>query len=64
MKSLREIYLVEIEIEFCPDKIAKAKPSLVGFILAAKDLNPDSDTILSYYKDQQAVERGFQIPQR
>jgi transposase len=40
------------------------KTKLGRFILATNYLNPDPDTILSYYKDQQAVERGFQIPQR
>jgi len=31
------------------------------FILATNDLNLDPDTILSYYKGQQAVERGFRF---
>jgi transposase len=64
VKGLRGINLVETEIEFRPDKITNAKAKLGRFILAINDLNSDPDTILSYYKGQQAVERGFQIPQR
>jgi len=60
-EELREIYLVEAKIEFNPEKITKAKAKLGRFILATNDLNLDPDTILSYYKGQQAVERGFRF---
>jgi transposase len=49
------------EIEFDAEKIAIAKSKLGRFILATNDLNLDPDTILSYYKGQQTVERGFRF---
>jgi len=60
-EELREIHLVEAEIEFNAAKVAEAKSKLGRFILATNDLNLDPNTILSYYKGQQAVERGFRF---
>jgi transposase len=41
--------------------VAEAKSKLGMFILATNDLNLDPNTILSYYKGQQAVERCFRF---
>ena len=43
------------------DRVLKEKSKLGRFILASNDLNIDPDTILSYYKGQQKVERGFRF---
>jgi len=60
-EELREIHLIEAEIEFDAEKIARAKSKLGRFILATNDLSLDPNTILSYYKGQQTVERGFRF---
>ena len=43
------------------DRVLKEKSKLGRFILASNDLNIDPDTILSYYKGQQEVKRGFRF---
>ena len=58
-EKLLEFHQIEAEIEFNVEKVAEAKSKLGRFILATNDLNLDPNTILSHYKGQQAVERGF-----
>jgi transposase len=60
-EKLIEINLIEAQIELDDDKVLNEKSRLGRFILASNDLNIDPDTILSYYKGQQAVERGFRF---
>jgi transposase len=60
-EELLEVHLIEAEIEINAEKVADAKSKLGRFILATNDLNLDPNTILSYYKGQQAVERGFRF---
>jgi len=60
-EELLEVHLIEAEIEINAEKVADAKSKLGRFILATNDLNLDHNTILSYYKGQQAVERGFRF---
>ena len=55
-------YQLEAEFEACQEKIRPQRNKLGRFILATNDLeNPDMDAanILSTYKEQQGVERGF-----
>jgi transposase len=57
-------YKLEAEFEACLDKIRPQRNKLGRFILATNDLNnPDMDeaTMLSTYKEQQGVERGFRF---
>jgi len=60
-EKLLEGHQIEAEIEFNAAKVAEAKSKLGRLILATNDLNLDPNTILSYYKGQQAVERGFRF---
>ena len=60
-EELLEVHLIEAEIEINAEKVADAKSKLGRFILATNDLNLDHNTILNYYKGQQAVERGFRF---
>jgi len=53
--------LIDAEIKFDAERIARAKSKLGRFILATNDLNLDSNTILSHYRGQQTVERGFRF---
>jgi transposase len=55
-------YKLEAELEACLDKIRPQRNKLGRFILATNDLdNPDMNeaNMLSTYKEQQGVERGF-----
>jgi transposase len=55
-------YKLEAKFEACLDKIRPQRNKLGRFILATNDMdNPDMDAanILSTYKEQQGVERGF-----
>ena len=60
-EELLEVHLIDAEIEINAEKVADAKSKLGRFILATNDLDLDPNTILSYYKGQQAVERGFRF---
>ena len=60
-EKLIEVHLIEAQVELDDDKVSKEKSRLGMFILATNDLNIDPDTILSYYKGQQAVEQGFRF---
>jgi transposase len=57
-------YKLEAEFEACLDKIRSQQNKLGRFILASNDLdNPDMNeaNMLSTYKEQQGVERGFRF---
>jgi len=57
-------YKLDAEFEACQDKIRPQLNKLGRFILATNDLdNPEMDeaNILSTYKEQQGVERGFRF---
>jgi transposase len=57
-------YKLEAEFEACLDKIRPQRNKLGRFILASNDLdNPDMNeaNMLSTYKEQQGVERGFRF---
>ena len=57
-------YKLEAEFEACLDKIRPQRNKLGRFILATNDLdNPDMNeaNMLSTYKEQQGVERGFRF---
>ncbi len=60
-EMLIEVHFIDAQIELDDDKVSKEKTRLGRFILATNDLNIDPDTILSYYKGQQAVEQGFRF---
>ena len=60
-EKLIEAHLIEARIELDDYKVLNEKSKLGRFILASNDLNIDPDTILSYYKGQQEVERGFRF---
>jgi transposase len=57
-------YKLEAKFEACLDKIRPQQNKLGRFILATNDLNnPDMDeaNMLSTYREQQGVERGFRF---
>jgi len=57
-------YKLEAEFEACLDKIRPQRNKLGRFILATNDMdNPEMDeaNMLSTYKEQQGVERGFRF---
>lgn len=60
-EKLIVVHIIEAKIELDDDKVLKEKYKLGMFILASNDINIDHDTILSYYKGQQEVERGFRF---
>jgi len=60
-EELREVYLIDANLELDYEKASKIKSKLGRFILATNDVNLDPDTILRYYKGQQSVERGFRF---
>ena len=60
-EKLIEVHLIEAQVELDDDKVSKEKSRLGRFILATNDINIDPDTLLSYYKGQQSVERGFRF---
>jgi len=60
-EKLIEIYFIDADIELDQEKVEKTKSRLGRFIIATNDLNIDPDTLLSYYKGQQEVERGFRF---
>ena len=54
-------YRINAEITFDPDMIEEGKKRLGRFILATNDETLDSDTLLTEYKNQYKVERGFRF---
>lgn len=60
-EKLIESYFIDADIEPDQEKIENTKSRLGRFIIATNDVNLDPDTLLSYYKGQQEVERGFRF---
>ena len=54
-------YLISAEIELDSVSIQQEKHKLGRFVLATNDLDLTPDSVLGYYKNQGAVERGFRF---
>ena len=54
-------YNLEAKIEYEPEFIRQETQKLGRFVLATNDLALSPDTLLEYYKEQGAVERGFRF---
>lgn len=57
----RNLYTIQADIGHNTDVILAEKDKLGRFILASNDLSMDPDTMLEYYKNQSAVEKGFRF---
>jgi transposase len=55
------VYTVQAEIAWNTEVILDEMEKLGRFILASNDLSLDPETMLEYYKNQAAVERGFRF---
>lgn len=60
-ESVETVFSLDSPIVVIPEVIEQEKCRLGRFIIATNDLDLDADTILSYYKGQQSVERGFRF---
>ena len=60
-EELETCYLVKAKIEVDERAIAQKRDKLGRFILATNDLELSVDDILSYYKSQSKIERGFRF---
>lgn len=63
-KTKKEVHQVQGTVTVCEDKIAPYRQSAGRFILATNVLDPEvltSEEMLSKYKGQQSVERGFRF---
>jgi len=58
-EELETFYLIKAKIKVDKQVIAQERKKLGRFVLATNDLDLTVDEILSYYKDQGNVERGF-----
>ena len=56
-----ELYLLKARLEVDEEEVAQSRSKLGRFILASNNNEIDQNTMLSYYKGQQAVERGFRF---
>jgi transposase len=55
------MYAIEADIEIDQESVTCERQKLGRFVLASNDLDLDPETMLSYYKGQQTVERGFRF---
>ena len=55
------VYSIQVEITRNYEVILAEKEKLGRFILASNDLSLDPETMLDYYKNQSAVEKGFRF---
>ena len=55
------VYSLESSLEVDPVYVEREKSYLGRFVIATNDLDLDPDSVLSYYKGQQSVERGFRF---
>ncbi len=60
-ESVETVFSLDSPIEVIPEVIELERCCLGRFVIATNDLDLDADTILSYYKGQQSVERGFRF---
>ena len=54
-------YRISAKLEINPDAIEKEKQKLGRFVLATNDLTLSPDLLLTYYKNQGTIERGFRF---
>jgi Transposase len=60
-EEMKTIYFVSCALMYNDEEIRREKERLGRFILATNDCEIDSDTLLDWYKEQGAVERGFRF---
>lgn len=60
-EELETCYLIKAKIEVDKQAIAQRREKLGRFILATNDCDLTADEILSYYKSQNKIERGFRF---
>ena len=58
-EELETCYLIKAKIKFDEQMMAKERKKFGRFVLATNDLDLTVDEILSYYKSQGNIERGF-----
>ena len=58
---LEQVYFVSCDITYNPAVIAQEQERMGRFILASNDSSIDPEVMLSYYKEQSTVERGFRF---
>ena len=60
-EELETCYFIKANLEVDKEAIAQEREKLGRFILATNDLDLTADEILSYYKSQSTIERGFRF---
>ena len=58
---LEQVYFISCEIELNQEVIAREQEFIGRFILASNDTSIDPELMLTYYKEQSTVERGFKF---
>ncbi|MDX8549465.1 IS1634 family transposase [Methanospirillum sp. J.3.6.1-F.2.7.3] len=58
---LDQVYFVSCKIDLNQDVIAREQEQMGRFILASNDTTIDPELMLTYYKEQSTVERGFKF---
>jgi transposase len=58
---LKHYFRIEGKIEIDEEALAEERRKFGRFVLASNDVNLDPELMLSYYKGQQVVERGFRF---
>lgn len=58
---LEQVYYVSCKIEINQDYVAQEREKMGRFILASNDTSIDPELMLTYYKEQNTVERGFKF---
>lgn len=56
-----QIYIISFEIELNQEVIVQEQELMSRFILATNDTSIDPELMLTYYKEQSTVERGFKF---
>jgi len=60
-ENMVQVYHVEVRLMFDPAVVSHEKELLGRFLLGSNDLTIDPEVMLSYYKEQSTVERGFRF---
>jgi transposase len=60
-EEVQTFYLIEAEIKPDQEKVKERRAKLGRFILTTNDLELTPDQLLTYYKEQGTVERGFRF---
>lgn len=58
---LEQVYFISCEIELNQEVITQEQERMGRFILASNDTTIDPEVMLTYYKEQSTVERGFRF---